>query len=84
MAEPNGKTKAGIPSFRDKKRAGERLTMIPVYDSPFARLVDRSSAEMIPVGDSPGMVIQGLEHTNPTAQHGFTGGEEIAALYPTA
>jgi 3-methyl-2-oxobutanoate hydroxymethyltransferase len=39
--------------------------MITVYDFPFARLVDRSSAELILVGDSVGMVIQGLEHTNP-------------------
>ncbi|MEN8689549.1 MAG: 3-methyl-2-oxobutanoate hydroxymethyltransferase, partial [Desulfobacterales bacterium] len=39
--------------------------MITVYDFPFARLVDRSPAEMILVGDSLGMVVQGLEHTNP-------------------
>jgi 3-methyl-2-oxobutanoate hydroxymethyltransferase len=39
--------------------------MITVYDFPMARLVDQSPAEMILVGDSLGMVIQGLEHTNP-------------------
>jgi 3-methyl-2-oxobutanoate hydroxymethyltransferase len=39
--------------------------MITVYDYPFARLVDRSRAELILVGDSLGMVIQGLEQTNP-------------------
>jgi 3-methyl-2-oxobutanoate hydroxymethyltransferase len=39
--------------------------MITVYDYPFARLVDRSDAELILVGDSLGMVVQGLEHTNP-------------------
>ena len=39
--------------------------MITVYDFPMARLVDKSPAEMILVGDSLGMVIQGLEHTNP-------------------
>jgi 3-methyl-2-oxobutanoate hydroxymethyltransferase len=39
--------------------------MITVYDYPFARLVDCSAAELILVGDSLGMVIQGLEQTNP-------------------
>jgi 3-methyl-2-oxobutanoate hydroxymethyltransferase len=39
--------------------------MITVYDYPFARLVDQSSAEMILVGDSLGMVIQGLDNTTP-------------------
>jgi 3-methyl-2-oxobutanoate hydroxymethyltransferase len=57
--------KITIPEFKDRKAAGERVTMITVYDYPMARLVDQSPAEMILVGDSLGMVIQGLEHTNP-------------------
>ena len=61
----NTKTKPTIPSFKNKKAAGEKVTMITVYDYPFARLVDRTDAEMILVGDSLGMVIQGLPHTNP-------------------
>jgi 3-methyl-2-oxobutanoate hydroxymethyltransferase len=64
MSEPQ-KRKTAIPSFREKKAHGEKVTMITVYDYPFARLVDRSSAELILVGDSLGMVVQGLEHTNP-------------------
>ena len=59
------KRKTTIPSFQQKKARGEKVTMITVYDYPFARLVDRSSAELILVGDSLGMVVQGLEHTNP-------------------
>lgn len=64
MSQPS-KQKITIPSFSDKKKAGELVTMITVYDFPFARLVDRSPAEMILVGDSMGMVIQGQDHTNP-------------------
>ena len=64
MAEAK-KNKPTIPSFKDKKIRNENVTMITVYDFPFARLVDRSTAELILVGDSLGMVIQGLEHTNP-------------------
>jgi 3-methyl-2-oxobutanoate hydroxymethyltransferase len=59
------KKKTPIPSIREKKARGEKLTMITVYDYPFARLVDRSRAELILVGDSLGMVIQGKELTNP-------------------
>jgi 3-methyl-2-oxobutanoate hydroxymethyltransferase len=59
------KIKTTVPSFRELKSAGRKVTMITVYDYPFARLVDRSVAEMILVGDSLGMVVQGLNHTNP-------------------
>lgn len=57
--------KITIPEFKVRKANGEKVTMITVYDFPMARLVDRSPAEMILVGDSLGMVIQGLDHTNP-------------------
>lgn len=59
------KTKTTIPSFRNIKAQGQKVTMITVYDYPFARLVDGSAAEIILVGDSLGMVIQGKEQTNP-------------------
>ena len=64
MSEPE-KHKTPIPSLKELKARGHKVTMITVYDYPFARLVDRSEAELILVGDSLGMVIQGLEHTNP-------------------
>jgi 3-methyl-2-oxobutanoate hydroxymethyltransferase len=62
---PTTKLKRLIPSFRESKQRGEKFTMITVYDYPMARLVDQSAADLILVGDSLGMVIQGLEHTNP-------------------
>jgi 3-methyl-2-oxobutanoate hydroxymethyltransferase len=57
--------KITIPAFRQRKKDGHRVTMITVYDHVFARLVEASEAEMILVGDSLGMVIQGLPLTNP-------------------
>lgn len=57
--------KITVPEFKSRKANGEKVTMITVYDFPMARLVDQSPAEMILVGDSLGMVIQGLDHTNP-------------------
>ena len=65
VEKPNTKQKRLIPSLRASKQRGEKVTMITVYDYPMARLVDQSTAELILVGDSLGMVIQGLEHTNP-------------------
>ena len=59
------KHKTTIPSFSEIKARGDKVTMITVYDYPFARLADRSQSELILVGDSLGMVIQGLELTNP-------------------
>jgi 3-methyl-2-oxobutanoate hydroxymethyltransferase len=61
MTEPAApKTKRAIPSFRESKRRGEKLTMITVYDYPMARLVDQSPAELILVGDSLGDDIRKL------------------------
>jgi 3-methyl-2-oxobutanoate hydroxymethyltransferase len=57
--------KITVPAFREKKGAAEKVTMITVYDYTFARLVEASEAEMILVGDSLGMIIQGLPLTNP-------------------
>ena len=65
MMSESSKSRTSIPSFRESKTRGEKVTMITVYDYPFARLVDRCGAELILVGDSLGMVIQGLDQTNP-------------------
>ncbi|MFZ5945552.1 MAG: 3-methyl-2-oxobutanoate hydroxymethyltransferase [Bacillota bacterium] len=59
------KTKLAIPKFKDYKKEGKKVTMITVYDYPFASLVDQSEAEMILVGDSLGMVVLGYEDTVP-------------------
>lgn len=39
--------------------------MVTCYDATFARLVEQSDVDMILIGDSLGMVIQGHEHTIP-------------------
>src|SRR5947209_11508020 len=47
------------------KQAGERITMLTAYDASFARLLDRAGIEILLVGDSLGMVIQGHDTTVP-------------------
>lgn len=57
------KKKITIPQIRERKQNGSKFAMITVYDYPMAAIVDRSDIEMILVGDSLGMVIQGCEGT---------------------
>src|SRR5436190_18979788 len=47
------------------KQAGERISMLTAYDATFARLFDRAGIEILLVGDSLGMVIQGHDTTLP-------------------
>lgn len=49
--------------IRRMKRRGEKIAMITAYDQLFAGLVDQAGIDMILVGDSLGMVIQGRPTT---------------------
>lgn len=59
------KKKISIPELKGMKNSGQKFKMITVYDFPMATMVDRSTAELILVGDSLGMVIQGHDSTVP-------------------
>src|SRR5258705_13651201 len=52
-------------TLRKMKQAGERITMLTAYDATFARLLDRAGTDVLLVGDSLGMVVQGHETTLP-------------------
>jgi 3-methyl-2-oxobutanoate hydroxymethyltransferase len=54
-----------VQDFLKKKREGQKITMLTAYDFPFARIVDEAGIDAILVGDSVGMVVQGLENTLP-------------------
>jgi 3-methyl-2-oxobutanoate hydroxymethyltransferase len=47
------------------KAAGERITMVTAYDCTFARLLDESGVDLLLVGDSLAMVVQGHDTTLP-------------------
>ena len=51
--------------MRGMKRRGERITMLTAYDATFARLLCDAGADVLLVGDSLGMVIQGHDSTLP-------------------
>ena len=54
-----------VPMLLDAKRDGRRLVMLTAYDAGFARALDDSGIDLILVGDSLGMVVQGLDSTLP-------------------
>jgi 3-methyl-2-oxobutanoate hydroxymethyltransferase len=47
------------------RKDGQRLSMISVYDFPFARLAEEAGIDILLVGDSLGMVVQGHDSTVP-------------------
>lgn len=58
-------TRVTVPDLARMKAAGERITMVTAYDFTFARLLDAAGVDMLLVGDSLGMVVQGEENTLP-------------------
>ncbi len=54
-----------IQDFLKRKKEGRKITMLTAYDYPFAQIVDEAGIDAILVGDSLGMVVQGLENTLP-------------------
>lgn len=54
-----------VPSLRAMKNRGERITMVTAYDATFARMLDEAGVDALLVGDSLGMVVQGLDSTLP-------------------
>lgn len=57
--------KVTIHTLQQKKERGEKITMLTAYDATFARLLDESDIDILLVGDSLGMVVQGHETTLP-------------------
>ena len=57
--------KVTIPDLLEKKRQGEKITMLTAYDLPLARLLDQAGVDVILVGDSLGMVALGYSTTVP-------------------
>jgi 3-methyl-2-oxobutanoate hydroxymethyltransferase len=57
--------KVTVPDVLRMKAAGDRITMVTAYDHAFARLLDEAGVELLLVGDSLGMVVQGLPTTLP-------------------
>jgi 3-methyl-2-oxobutanoate hydroxymethyltransferase len=53
--------------FRKMQAHGEKIVMLTAYDSSFAALCEQAGVEMLLVGDSLGMVMQGHDSTLPVS-----------------
>lgn len=51
--------------LRAMKKRGEKIAMLTAYDSTFAKILDSTGVEIILIGDSLGMVVQGHPNTIP-------------------
>lgn len=56
-----------LPYLAKLKKQGEKFACLTAYDYSFARMMDSSGVEVVLVGDSLGMVIQGRENTLPVS-----------------
>ena len=52
-----------LPRLAQMRAAGDKITMLTAYDATFAAVADAAGVETILVGDSLGMVCQGLPST---------------------
>jgi 3-methyl-2-oxobutanoate hydroxymethyltransferase len=52
-----------LPRLQEMRQRGEKIAMITAYDATFAAVADAAGIECILVGDSLGMVCQGLAST---------------------
>jgi 3-methyl-2-oxobutanoate hydroxymethyltransferase len=56
-----------VPALAAMARDGTRIAMLTAYDASFAALCDRAGVDVVLVGDSLGMVIQGRDSTLPVS-----------------
>ena len=54
-----------IPELYKKKAEGKKISMLTAYDFPFAQMADEAGMDILLVGDSLGVVVQGLDNTLP-------------------
>ena len=63
--KPTRRPQLTVPKLRAMKIAGEKIVAITAYDTSFARAVDAAGLDVVLVGDSLGMVMQGKSSTLP-------------------
>ncbi len=60
---PASRKPISLPRLNEKRARGAKITMLTAYDATFAAVADAAGVECILVGDSLGMVCQGLAST---------------------
>jgi len=60
---PSARKPLSLPRLREMHAHGEKIAMLTAYDATFAAVADAAGVECILIGDSLGMVCQGLSST---------------------
>lgn len=67
MTTENSHGPVTLAGLAGMKKAGEKIVCLTAYDASFAALAEAAGVEVVLVGDSLGMVLQGHESTLPVA-----------------
>ena len=59
------KKRVTVPSIIQMKSDGQKVTMLTAYDFSMAQILDKAGVDVLLVGDSMAMVVQGHENTLP-------------------
>src|SRR5215467_1065386 len=62
---PNAGPPVTLPELREMKRRGDKIVVVTAYDASFAAAADAVGIDVVLVGDSLGMVVQGQASTLP-------------------
>ena len=65
MSVPTRLGRVTVNILRRMKQEGEKIAVLTAYDASFAQVLDTVGMDVVFVGDSLGMVIQGQETTVP-------------------
>lgn len=65
MGNNHEKKKNTVSTFINKKRKGEKISILTAYDYYTAQILDRAGIDALLVGDTAGMVIHGEKSTLP-------------------
>ena len=61
-----------LQKLQNLVNAGEKIAMLTCYDATFAKLMELAGVDILLVGDSLGMVLQGAENTLNVSMHHMT------------
>ena len=64
-AQIDNATAVTLETLRQSKRAQRKIPCLTAYDAAFARVLDSAGIDIVLVGDSLGMVVQGRDSTIP-------------------
>jgi 3-methyl-2-oxobutanoate hydroxymethyltransferase len=61
-----------LEKVQNRVKNGEKIAMLTCYDATFAKLMEHAGVDILLVGDSLGMVLQGAENTLNVSMHHMT------------